>query len=54
LIKVEENSMITVFVSGAPEGIRIPDRRYRKPNSYDYLGFISLLLSPIIRMFVSF
>jgi hypothetical protein len=24
--------MITVFVSGAPEGIRIPDRRYRKPN----------------------
>jgi hypothetical protein len=26
--------MITVFVSGAPEGIRIPDRRYRKPVLY--------------------
>ena len=33
-INVDEVSMITVFVSGAPEGIRIPDRRYRKPVLY--------------------
>ncbi len=26
--------MITVLVDGAPEGIRIPDRRYRKPVLY--------------------
>lgn len=26
--------MITVFIDGAPEGIRIPDRRYRKPVLY--------------------
>ena len=31
--KVKE-IIITVFVSGAPEGIRIPDRRYRKPVLY--------------------
>lgn len=34
LIKVEESSLWWELVDGAPEGIRIPDRRYRKPVLY--------------------